>query len=50
VHADLPPTAVTSRQAVDIANRLEAVASTSGALTGVYGVEYLTDLRQDWPE
>jgi len=42
--------AVTSRQAVDIANRLEAVASTSGALTGVYGVEYLTDLRQDWPE
>lgn len=29
--------------------RREAVARTSGALTGVYGRDYLTELREDWP-
>lgn len=42
--------AVTSRQAIDIAHRLDAIASTSGALNGIYEVGYLTELRQDWPE
>ena len=35
--------------AADAARR-QAVADTGGALTGVYGVNYLEDLRQDWPE
>ncbi|MGH8969718.1 MAG: hypothetical protein ACRDV1_07185 [Actinomycetes bacterium] len=30
-------------------DRRDAVARTSGALTGVYGQEYLADLRKDWP-
>ncbi len=30
--------------------RRAAVARTSGALTGVYGADYLKDLRADWPE
>ena len=42
--------AVTGRQAVDISRRLDAVDRTSGALSGVYQVEYLADLREDWPE
>lgn len=29
--------------------RRRAIASTSGALTGVYGPDYLTRLREDWP-
>lgn len=28
----------------------EAVASTSGALTGAYGPGYLDELRAEWPE
>jgi hypothetical protein len=32
------------------AARRAAVARTSGALTGVYGADYLKDLRADWPE
>lgn len=27
----------------------EAVARTAGALTGVYGQDFLTHLREDWP-
>lgn len=27
-----------------------AVASTSGALTGMYGAGYLDELRAEWPE
>lgn len=34
----------------DVQNRRDAVARTSGALTGVYGKGYLDTLRQDWPE
>jgi hypothetical protein len=30
--------------------RREAVAQTSGALTGDYGDGYLDDLRSEWPE
>jgi len=32
------------------AERREAVARTSGALTGDYGQDYLSELREDWPE
>jgi hypothetical protein len=28
----------------------DAVAGTSGALTGMYGAGYLDDLRAQWPE
>lgn len=31
-------------------DRRRAVAETSGVLTGVYGDNYLDDLRADWPE
>jgi hypothetical protein len=30
--------------------RLSALSRHRGALTGVYGPDYLTQLRQDWPE
>ncbi len=30
--------------------RRDAVAQTTGALSGAYGDGYLGDLRQDWPE
>lgn len=29
--------------------RLEAVRKYSGSLTGVYGPDYLRQLREDWP-
>jgi hypothetical protein len=29
--------------------RRDAIRETSGALTGAYGPEYLTRLRDDWP-
>lgn len=32
-----------------IRERREAVARTSGALTGDYGDSYLNKLREDWP-
>jgi hypothetical protein len=32
------------------ASRREAIARTSGALTGVYEDGYLEHLREDWPE
>lgn len=31
------------------ARRREAIARTSGALTGMYGPGYLDRLRRDWP-
>lgn len=30
--------------------RQNAVEETSGALAGVFGADYLTQLREDWPE
>jgi len=40
------------RQALeqDADRRRKAVETTSGALTGVYEPEYLSRLRDDWPE
>jgi hypothetical protein len=32
-----------------VAARRDAVTKTSGALTGVYGTDYLAGLRDDWP-
>ncbi len=29
--------------------RLEAIRTHSGALTGAYGPDYLTHLREEWP-
>ena len=36
-------------QAAQRQARLEAVRSTSGALTGCYEADYLEQLREDWP-
>jgi hypothetical protein len=33
----------------EAARRRKAVAETRGALTGLYGAEYLDKLRHDWP-
>lgn len=41
--------AVAQREAEELAQRREAIARTSGALTGLYGPGYLADLRHDWP-
>lgn len=30
--------------------RLRAVEATSGAFAGVFGPEYLRELREDWPQ
>ena len=30
--------------------RGQAIADTGGALTGVFGPGYLSELREDWPE
>jgi hypothetical protein len=32
------------------AKRLQTVEDTSGALAGVFGTDYLKELREDWPE
>lgn len=32
-----------------VSARRDAVLDTSGTLTGVYGRDYLTELRADWP-
>lgn len=41
--------AVLDRRADDVATQRAAVARTSGALTGVFGDNYLAALREDWP-
>ena len=41
--------AVIGQQERSLRQRRDAVARTSGALTGVYGEGYLSELREDWP-
>lgn len=41
--------AMMSQQQQRAAARRAAVTRTGGALTGVYGSDYLKELRQDWP-
>lgn len=41
--------AVVGQQESEVRERRNAVARTSGALTGVYGEGYLDELRDDWP-
>lgn len=41
--------AVEGHEDEEAARRRQAVAETSGALTGLYGPEYLDGLRHDWP-
>lgn len=42
--------AVVDRDEQDRRRRLEALADTSGALTGCYPSGYIEELRKDWPE
>lgn len=42
--------AILDRVAVRRASRLEAVRETSGSLSGIYGPNYLDELRRDWDE
>jgi hypothetical protein len=42
--------AVVGQRERDANARRDAVARTSGVLTGVYGDGYLAELREDWPE
>lgn len=42
--------AVTGQRERRARRRRNAVARTSGALTGMYGDGYLDRLREDWPE
>ena len=41
--------AIVGQRENSIRERREAVARTSGALTGDYGDGYLKELREDWP-
>lgn len=41
--------AVIEVQAKRQSHHRDAVARTSGALTGAYGPSYLKELREDWP-
>ncbi len=41
--------AVVGQREIGVHERRNAVARTSGALTGVYGEGYLNELREDWP-
>lgn len=41
--------AVERHEDEEAARRRQTLAETSGALTGLYGPEYLDRLRHDWP-
>ncbi|MHB8719291.1 MAG: hypothetical protein ACYDAC_10445 [Candidatus Dormibacteria bacterium] len=41
--------AVGRQEDEEAARRRQALADTSGALTGLYGPDYLDRLRHDWP-
>jgi hypothetical protein len=42
--------AVTDERQRHVQAHQDAIASTSGALTGMYGPGYLDELRAEWPE
>jgi hypothetical protein len=42
--------ALRDQAADEAAARREAIRRTRGALSGVYGPNYLAELRRDWPE
>ncbi len=41
--------AVVGQHENELRERRNAVSRTSGALTGLYGEDYLNELRRDWP-
>ncbi len=41
--------AVVGQRESDVHQRRNAVVRTSGALTGLYGEDYLNEVREDWP-
>ena len=41
--------AVTREHEQLVAQRRDAIERVSGSLTGVYGADYLKELRKDWP-
>jgi len=41
--------AVVGQQENEVRERRNAVSRTSGALTGLFGEDYLNELREDWP-
>lgn len=41
--------AISRRRVREDQRRRDAVDRTSGVLTGVYGADYLDELREDWP-
>jgi hypothetical protein len=41
--------AVVGQQEKELRARRNVVSRTSGALTGLYGEDYLNELRRDWP-
>lgn len=42
--------AVAAQREDEVSRRREALAETSGCLTGMFGPGYLEELRRDWPE
>lgn len=42
--------AVAAQREGEVSGRRQALAETSGSLTGMFGADYLDELRQDWPE
>ncbi|KAA1249833.1 hypothetical protein F0Q45_13015 [Mycobacterium simiae] len=42
--------ALVHRYAAAEQSRLQAVEATAGGLAGVFGPNYLKELREDWPE
>lgn len=42
--------AVAAQRGEAVSRRRQALADTSGSLTGMFGAGYLAKLRQDWPE
>ena len=44
------PATPPSHVATEDDERRQAIVETAGALTGVFGLGYLEELREDWPE